>query len=131
MPFASWDASFARKSRLFLTLEFNLAAAHPWQQSPCMRKTEADRTRLTPDELATIGQYLFGARWRPPLARALNVSPRAVHFWASGHEPIPNRRAAQIAAVPAQRAEQQIKLVRSAYCALLDQITNAEAFQVI
>jgi hypothetical protein len=96
-----------------------------------MGKPETDVARLTPAELAVIGQYLFGARWRPPLARALNVSLRAVHFWASGQDPIPKRRAVQIAALAAQHAEREISLVRRAYRALLDEITNAEVLRVI
>jgi hypothetical protein len=96
-----------------------------------MVKPETDVTRLTPAELAVIGQYLFGARWRPPLARALNVSLRAVHFWASGQDPIPNRRAVQIAALAAQHAEREISLIRRAYRALLGEIANPEVLRVI
>lgn len=44
---------------------------------------------MTADELATIGERLYGADWRHPLARALFVDYRTLRRWCTGDSPIP------------------------------------------
>lgn len=39
---------------------------------------------MTPVELRSLGERLFGPRWQTKLARALPVSTRTVRFWLSG-----------------------------------------------
>lgn len=39
---------------------------------------------MTPRELRTIGQSLFGKEWQTALAKALPMSPRSVRDWKSG-----------------------------------------------
>jgi hypothetical protein len=43
---------------------------------------------MTPSELRSIGEKLFGKRWQTTLARVLPVSPRSVRYWLSGKHPI-------------------------------------------
>jgi hypothetical protein len=43
---------------------------------------------MTPGELRTCGERLFGPRWQTELARALPVSPRSVRYWLSGERKI-------------------------------------------
>jgi len=42
--------------------------------------------RLTPRELETVGQALFGERWQTPMARALDVADRTVRRWLAGDD---------------------------------------------
>jgi hypothetical protein len=39
---------------------------------------------MTPAELRTIGESLYGPRWQTKLARALPVNPRTVRRWLAG-----------------------------------------------
>jgi hypothetical protein len=39
---------------------------------------------MTPAELRSIGERLYGPRWQTKLARALPVSPRTIRYWLSG-----------------------------------------------
>lgn len=39
---------------------------------------------MTPIELRSHGERLYGSRWQTKLARALPVSPRTVRAWLSG-----------------------------------------------
>ena len=43
---------------------------------------------MTPEELRSIGEKLYGPRWQTKLARALPVSPRSVRYWLSGKHAI-------------------------------------------
>lgn len=43
---------------------------------------------MTPAELRSHGEKLYGPRWQTPLARALPVSPRTVRYWLSGERAI-------------------------------------------
>jgi DNA-binding transcriptional regulator YdaS (Cro superfamily) len=36
---------------------------------------------MTPAELRTIGEKLYGKRWQKKMADALEVSPRSIHHW--------------------------------------------------
>jgi plasmid maintenance system antidote protein VapI len=51
---------------------------------------------VTPDELVTLGQQLYGVRWQTPLARALGVNPRTLQRWVSGQNAIPDTVAADL-----------------------------------
>jgi hypothetical protein len=50
---------------------------------------------MTPDELRSISNSLFGPRWQTSLARFLkhddgkHVNPRTVRRWAKGDLPVP------------------------------------------
>jgi hypothetical protein len=39
---------------------------------------------MTPEELRSIGERLYGPRWQTSLARALPVNPRTIRSWLSG-----------------------------------------------
>jgi len=43
---------------------------------------------VTPTELRTHGERLYGPRWQTKLARALPVSPRTVRYWLAGKRAI-------------------------------------------
>jgi hypothetical protein len=43
---------------------------------------------MTPTDLRTIGERLYGPRWQTKLARALPVNPRTVRRWLSGERQI-------------------------------------------
>lgn len=43
---------------------------------------------MTPAELRTIGEKLYGKRWQTKLAKALPVSARSVRYWLSGKHQI-------------------------------------------
>jgi hypothetical protein len=43
---------------------------------------------MTPSELRSIGEQLYGSRWQTKLARTLPVSPRSVRHWLSGKHKI-------------------------------------------
>src|SRR5260370_33692640 len=45
---------------------------------------EHSARRLTPQELETVGEALFGERWQTPLARALDVADRTERRWLAG-----------------------------------------------
>jgi hypothetical protein len=42
---------------------------------------------VTPAELRSHGERLFGSHWQTELARALLVTPRSVRHWLSGKHP--------------------------------------------
>lgn len=44
---------------------------------------------MTPAELRTIGERLYGPRWQTQLARALVRDTRTVRRWLAGKSPIP------------------------------------------
>lgn len=39
---------------------------------------------MTPADLRTVGEALYGERWQAPLADALGVNRRTVQRWAAG-----------------------------------------------
>ncbi len=43
---------------------------------------------MTPSELRSIGERLYGPRWQTPLARALPVTTRTIRYWLSGDREI-------------------------------------------
>jgi DNA-binding transcriptional regulator YdaS (Cro superfamily) len=43
---------------------------------------------MTPDELRSIGESLYGERWQTKLAERIRVDPRTVRRWLSGHRKI-------------------------------------------
>lgn len=45
---------------------------------------------MTPADLASIAQDIFGPDWRNPLARLVNVNYRLVRRWQDGTIPIPD-----------------------------------------
>jgi hypothetical protein len=44
---------------------------------------------MTHEELAAIGEEIFGEEWRNALARAVLADYRQIRRWASGANPIP------------------------------------------
>jgi len=43
---------------------------------------------MTPDELAEIGERLYGKRWQTALARRIKVDARTVRRWLAGKRKI-------------------------------------------
>ncbi|MDB5311707.1 MAG: hypothetical protein JWO38_5909 [Gemmataceae bacterium] len=39
---------------------------------------------MTPSELRTLGEQIFGPVWKTKLAKALPVSTRSIRFWLAG-----------------------------------------------
>lgn len=68
-----------------------------WRDAPSAGRIlgESGR-RLSAGELAVLGCYLYGRRWRAPLARALRVDYRLVRRWARGEIPVSARCSALI-----------------------------------
>lgn len=60
---------------------------------------------MTPHELRTIGERLFGPRWQTSLARALPVTARSVRHWLSGHHPIREVIARRIRALESEKED--------------------------
>jgi hypothetical protein len=75
--------------------------------------------RLSARDLAILGRYLFGARWKAALARELEVSVRIVKYWASGQRPTSVRRSAIIIALVQRRRETRLAAVQRGYAALV------------
>jgi hypothetical protein len=44
---------------------------------------------MTPAEMTSICETLYGPRWQPILARELVREPRTIRRWKSGESPIP------------------------------------------
>jgi hypothetical protein len=57
---------------------------------------------MTPAELRSLGEIMFGPRWQTPLARALPVSSRTVRYWLSGKRAIRPVIAARIRQIAAE-----------------------------
>ncbi|VTS00438.1 helix-turn-helix family protein : Uncharacterized protein OS=Acinetobacter baumannii OIFC110 GN=ACIN5110_2336 PE=4 SV=1 [Gemmata massiliana] len=51
-------------------------------------RTDTPYGGMTPVELRTFGERLYGTEWQTPLARALPVSTRAIRYWLSGERKI-------------------------------------------
>lgn len=51
---------------------------------------------MTPDELKSAGQALYGRGWQTRLAEALGADGSTVRRWVSGAVPVPNIAAAAI-----------------------------------
>jgi hypothetical protein len=58
---------------------------------------------MTPEELRTIGESLYGSRWQSKLARALPVSTRCIRYWLSGKRVIREVIARRIRSLTAGR----------------------------
>lgn len=67
---------------------------------------------MTPEQLCSVGEALFGPHWRSPLADALKINIRTVQRWAAGTFPIPS------SALPEMR--EALELRRLAIGKLLD-----------
>lgn len=48
-----------------------------------------DNHRMTPEQLKSAGELLFGNQWQSDLARALEVDSRRVRDWLQERRPIP------------------------------------------
>ena len=44
---------------------------------------------MTPAELITAGELVYGSQWRTPLAKALGINRRMIHHYKSGERLIP------------------------------------------
>jgi hypothetical protein len=67
---------------------------------------------MTPEELERIGQALYGARWKSPLARALGTSHRTVWARSVGeHRPRP-RSAKAIRELPAKVKAERLEILK-------------------
>lgn len=51
--------------------------------------TTQDADAMTPDELRTAGEALYGPRWQCQLARTLGVNDRSVRRWLTGELVVP------------------------------------------
>lgn len=65
-----------------------------------------------PAELEKAGQLLFGERWQPDLARALNIGDRRVREFMAGERRIPPGVWADITALLRQRSAEGLTMVR-------------------
>ena len=54
---------------------------------------------MTPEELRSVGQAIYGKRWQTKLAEALPVSTRSIRYWLKGIHKINERTARQIRAL--------------------------------
>jgi hypothetical protein len=43
---------------------------------------------MTPDELRTLGEKLYGPHWKHAFAEKMFVTPRCVRYWAAGERKI-------------------------------------------
>lgn len=43
---------------------------------------------MTPADLSSLGERLYGPRWQTKLARVLPVSTRTIRYWLSGKRKI-------------------------------------------
>jgi hypothetical protein len=44
---------------------------------------------MTPAELIAAGEQVYGSQWRTPLAKALGVNRRLIHYYKCGERQIP------------------------------------------
>jgi hypothetical protein len=51
---------------------------------------------MTPDELRSIGEKLYGKRWQTKMAKALPISTRMIRYWLKSTYRINERTARQI-----------------------------------
>lgn len=51
---------------------------------------------MTPAQFTRAGEALFGDRWQTNVSRLLDMSDRAVRYYASGEKPIPDRIAGEL-----------------------------------
>lgn len=58
---------------------------------------------MTPAELRSHGERLYGPRWQTSLARALPVNPRTVRAWLSGKRKMRPVIAERIRAIPKEQ----------------------------
>jgi len=66
---------------------------------------------MTPEELSTIGQALYGVQWRAPLARDVGVGPGHMVDMAAGRRRITERTAADVYRVIRERAAELERLL--------------------
>lgn len=58
---------------------------------------------MTPEDIKTRGEALFGPLWQTPLAAALGMNRTTVHRYATGALPIPPKVALALSALEAGR----------------------------
>jgi hypothetical protein len=83
--------------------------------------------RLDARDLAILGRYLFGPRWKAALARELAVSDRIVKYWASAQRPTSVRCSAMILVLVQRRREARLAVVQQGYAAMVDALTARPA----
>jgi hypothetical protein len=76
--------------------------------------------RLGAADLAVLGRYLYGPRWKAPLARELVVSVRLVKYWASGCRPTSLRCSLLILALVQRRRACRLAQLQQGYSAMVD-----------
>lgn len=54
---------------------------------------------MTPKQLATVGQALYGERWQTALAIALGITDRNMRRWVKGTHAIPDKVRADLAII--------------------------------
>lgn len=59
---------------------------------------------MSPADFTRIGQVLYGAHWKPPMARALDVAERTIRRWAAGEWPVPEDVPAKLLRLLGQRS---------------------------
>jgi hypothetical protein len=65
---------------------------------------------ITPEELAEIGEALFGAQWQSDLSRSMGRSLRSIVMLAAGERAVSREIAAEIAAVCQNRGRRILEL---------------------
>jgi hypothetical protein len=75
--------------------------------------------RLDAQDLAILGRYLFGARWKAALARELEVSDRIVKYWAAAQRPTSARCSVMILALVQRRRADRLRQVQQGYSAMV------------
>lgn len=67
-------------------------------------ESRPNRQPMTPAELRSIGEKLYGPCWQTPLARALPVATRTIRYWLAGKRAIRPLVAERIRSLAAQKA---------------------------
>jgi hypothetical protein len=100
------------------------AAADPRSRTPCDQyqfcpAARPEPVRLGAGDLAILGRYLFGPRWKAALARELGVSDRIVMYWASAQRPTSRRCSAMTLVLVQHRRASRLAAVQQGYAAMV------------
>jgi hypothetical protein len=96
-----------------------LRARTPCDQYQVCPAARPEPARLGAGDLAILGRYLFGPRWKAALARELGVSDRIVMYWASAQRPTSRRCSTMTVALVQGRRASRLAAVQQGYAAMV------------
>src|ERR1700720_2972421 len=87
-------------------------------------------SRLSADDVATLGRFLFGNRWQTALSRRLGISRQIIVAWAGSKRPVSQKYSQEIAEMVGLVHGNRRTRERSRYIAMIESL-NSESARIL